>query len=93
MTVDPLDPVIWSVPEGTVEGNFYMYSLSLVHCFLQYQVCLVVEPFLQYAIVGQLVLCYVSIPGLNLIRTFVAHWLLFAVAFSFLFLCQSVSPG
>jgi len=43
--------------------------------------------------VDQLVLCYVSIPGLNLIRTFVAHWLLFAVAFSFLFLCQSVSPG
>lgn len=85
MTVDPLDPVIWSVPEGTVEGNFYMYSLSLVHCFLQYQVCLVVEPFLQYAMVDQLVLCYVSIPGLNLIRTFVAHWLLFAVAFSFLF--------
>jgi hypothetical protein len=33
MTVDPLNPVVWFVPEGTVEGNLYMYFLSLVQCF------------------------------------------------------------
>jgi hypothetical protein len=30
VTVDPLNPIIWFLPEGTVEGNFYMYFLPLV---------------------------------------------------------------
>ena len=34
VTVDPLDPVIWSVPEGTGEGNFYVYFLLRAQCFL-----------------------------------------------------------
>jgi hypothetical protein len=38
VTVDPLDPVIWFVPEGTVKGNFYMYFLSLVRCFFLLQI-------------------------------------------------------
>jgi hypothetical protein len=68
VTVDPLDPVIWSVPEGTVEGDLYMHSLSLAHCFLQNQVCLVGGSRTGAAVrsgglVDQLVLCYVSIPG------------------------------